>query len=131
MEKQGQPTTHIHVSTATYQILLQGGDIHPNPGPSSDNGRQHKDEQTSYKPNRICYDATFLRKLDPPPHITRHQRLANDVWKNIVSLGIAKKYKTRRSKKKEDQNKSLPVTNDDSLLQRLAMVEIETNPPLS
>ena len=100
--------------TATYQMLLESGDIHPNPGPMTPGNNHQHSEHTTHPKGRICYDVANLQKLKPHPHNIQYQRLPSEVWRNIVDLGIAKRRKTRRGKRPKAQNTDLPSTLEES-----------------
>ena len=100
-------------SVATFQLLLQAGDISPNPGPELNKpSNSHRDNAQADNvldrprmPTKIIrYDTALLHSINPPCHISQYQRLPCDVWKTITDLGIARVKKTRRSKKKPKED---------------------------
>ena len=100
--------------TATHQLLLESGDIHPNPGPNSTNETdQHKSDHSFHGSDKICYDTEYLRSLNQNQSTCQFQRLPHELWKTISELGIAKRRKTRRGKRTDVQVTNIPPAVED------------------
>ena len=128
--KYGKARTQYYANcTATYQMLLKSGDIHPNPGPQTTGQKyQHNDEVCTLQKDRICYDTEYLRSLNPNPHIRQYQRLPNDIWNRISDLGISKRKKTRRGKGSKVLNTDLPcATGECTIAQQQAQTTAGKN----
>lgn len=77
--KYGKARVQYYANTiATYQLILESGDVHPNPGPvTTGQTRQHTDTEKllPHQTSRVCYDVERLHYLKPRPHTIQQQRL--------------------------------------------------------
>ena len=103
-------------SDASYQIsLLLDGDICPNPGPVAEANRGCR--PTPVKES-IAYNREQLFNVSR--HDTCHQKLSPILWRNLTSLGISCRKRTRRGRRagvsRRNQNRNfspLPSTKRD------------------
>ena len=91
-------------STCTFQaeLLIQHGDVHPNPGPSQDNSSDIREIRIPLANHgckvlsggRITYSSADLLRYS-----TMLQCLGKEVWSTIKSFGISSKPPTHRGVK--------------------------------
>ena len=116
-----RPILYYSNTTACFQLnLLDSGDIHPNPGPqcinvrNSDSNNDHvrtlqiPDNAQSH---HIRYDLNALYQLNRGPHPLLNQH----VWNRVCELGIGRRRRTHRGRKRRiPRSQNPPLTSVSS-----------------
>ena len=104
---------YYNTTTATNRcLLLQSGDINPNPGPTHCEPNSTSPHHSSGR--QLCYDVSNLHNLQPTSKC--HYGLCKETWSTIDSLGIARKRKTHRGRRSSKSLHFKQITKDDCKL---------------
>ena len=121
-----KPISYYSNTTACFHLrILLSGDIQSNPGPQAlvnvneqkfDHPHAHTLQHVdSVRSNRVCYDLDKLYQLNSLPN----QLLPQSVWCRVCELGIGRKRRTHRGRKRKIPRvqRSAPITVSSNNLQ--------------